>query len=131
MRKFAALSVVTLLFGIIACAQLGLTVPENTSQRLAYAYSMVTAVRQQAVVSLENKRISVADAQQVQRLADLARVSLDQARDMVTKGDQANGLKTLQIAEQILLQLQTYMKTKETQAKGKATWALQPPLQSS
>jgi len=131
MRKYTASVTTFLLLSVMACAQLGLVTPQNHTQRLAYAYTMVTAVRDQAKVSLENKRISVVDAQQVLRLSDLARVSLDQARVMMEKGDQANGLQTLQVAEQILLQLQSYIKSKEARMKGNGAWAQAPRLQLS
>lgn len=67
---------------LAGCAALGLTKANSADQRVAYAYAQVSASRTEAAHLLDAGKISVATAQQVQNSADLARQSLDTARDI-------------------------------------------------
>lgn len=78
-RKLAFLPFLALL---CACAQLGLVTPQSFSERLAAGYTAATTVRSTTTALLEAKRISVADAANLQNGADNARAGLDIARDI-------------------------------------------------
>src|SRR5260221_10415735 len=90
-KAFFLLSVVFL----ISCAQLGLEKPDTTPQRLAYATTAITDIREQTFHLLEAKRIDVSDARKVQNLADVARLGVERATDLYfskTNSDKSGAL---------------------------------------
>jgi hypothetical protein len=103
---------VVVLFIVAACAQLGAPPAENVQQSIAYGYSSVASVRNTAAGMLSAKTINVNDAKMVQNLADQARTALDLAAEASKAGKPADAASALQLATQVLTQLQTYLKSK-------------------
>ena len=96
-----------------ACAQLGIPPAETFNQRIAVAYSTVTAVRDTATTLLKGKRITVQDAENVQQQADNARSGLDIARTMFADGKTIPADDKLQSVSVALRALQTYLASKK------------------
>lgn len=103
---------IAVLFIVAACAQFGAQAPENLQQSIAYGYSSVASVRNTATILLTSKTISVADAKMVQTMADQARTALDLAAEASKAGKPADANSALQLANTVLTQLQTYLKSK-------------------
>jgi hypothetical protein len=75
----------TLLFIVLAlsaCAQLGLKAPETFNQKVAVAYGTTTQIRESATQLILVKKITPADAMNIQSSADMARLGIDTARQM-------------------------------------------------
>lgn len=109
MRKFAFLP---LLFILTACASLGLAPASTFEERLAYAVSQNAAVRNTAAVSLERNELSLEDAQRVLKITDEVRTALDAARLAAGAGDVSTAEGRLQLATSILVNLQTYLRSR-------------------
>jgi hypothetical protein len=109
MKKiFAALLLALALTG---CAQIGLQQAQSFDEKLAYSYAGIASIRSTTAASLMAGSIKLADAEQVQTLADQARTLLDSARALENSdATTANG--KLLLASSILLQLQTYVAAK-------------------
>lgn len=97
---------------LAACAQLGAPAPETLPQRIAVTVSTVTAVRESATSLLVAKRISVADAENVQRQADTVVAGAQVARSLASADPAAADAK-LQQVRAVLLALQSYLLAKE------------------
>lgn len=95
--------------GLVACQQLGVPSPETFNQKLAVAYTSVTAVRTTATQLLAARKISPDDAENVNASADVARAGLDVAR---RTSDPAAANAKLTAAVAALTALQTYLATK-------------------
>lgn len=106
----AALGALSLAVG---CAQFGLAPAKSFDQQVGYAYATVASVRQSAANMLEAGQLKVADAQQVQTLADQARSGLDLARQANASGDTQTAFSRLQLANNVLLQIQQYLQTRQ------------------
>lgn len=109
MRKLA---IIPLLFLITACASLGLAPASSFEERLAYAVSQNAAVRSAAAVSLERQEIALEDAQRVLKITDEVRTALDSARLASGVGDVSTAEGRLQLATAILVELQTYLRSR-------------------
>jgi hypothetical protein len=96
-----------------ACAALGLSTPETLPQRIAVTVSTVTAVRTSAVTLLAAKKLSVADAENIQQQADNVIAGAVIARNLAPVDPAAADAK-LQQTRAVLLALQTYLASKET-----------------
>jgi len=107
-----ALSVVLFVAIISACAQFGVVPAKSFDEQLGYAYTSVASVRESAANALTTGVIKVEDAQQVQTLADQARLGLDSARVAKSTGDTTTAIGRLQLANNILLQLAQYLQTR-------------------
>ena len=103
---------VALILLVISCASLGLVQPKTFNQRLVYAYSSVTSVRQVAKSLLESGAITVKDAGDVQAQADTTRELLDSARSAEGLDDMTTAEGKLAMAQKLLTTLQTYLKSK-------------------
>lgn len=101
-----ALSVLT------ACAALGVESPDTFNQRLAVAAASVTEVRVTATTLLVAGKISVADAQNIQQQADVAREGLNVARGLSATSIPAAATR-LEVATAALRALQTYLIAKQ------------------
>lgn len=113
MKRLYALRYLLLLMFVAACVQLGLEKPDTTPQRIAYAIVAITEAREATLHLLSVKRIDPPDARKVQTLADVARISVDQARDLYyVKSDTTGALKALQSAELILNEVNQILATK-------------------
>lgn len=100
-KSFFLLSVAFL----VSCAQLGLEKPDTTPQRLAYATTTITQVREQTFHLLQNKRLNVEDARKVQNLADVARLGVEKSTDLYfakTNNNKPEAMRFLESAEQAL-----------------------------
>lgn len=91
------------------CQVLGITQSKSFRDEYAYALAQVTAVRKTATDLLTAKQISVADAEYVLKTTDQARVYLDTARAVYEAGDSLKGQSGLELAMNVLLQLQTFL----------------------
>jgi hypothetical protein len=109
-RKLAILF--PLLFLLTACASLGLAPASSFEERLAYAVSQNAAVRNAAAASLERQEIALEDAQRVLKITDEVRTALDAARFAVDAGDPQTAEGRLQLATAILVQIQTYLRSR-------------------
>lgn len=107
--KFTA-AVFTLTFAA-ACAQTGLVAPGTFNENVAYGYSTLATVRVAAASALTSGVIGTTDAEQVQRLADEARLALDAARTVGAGGDLATAQAKLALANGVLTQLQQFLAT--------------------
>lgn len=112
LRKFSVPIFAVAVLLISACAQLGLAPASTFEERLAYAVSQNAAVRQTAAVSLENGEIALDDAQRVLKLTDQVREGLDAARFAAGAGDVSTAEGRLQLATSILVELQSYLRSK-------------------
>lgn len=102
---------VLLLLLVVACASM--ESPKSLSDRIAYGYASVAASRNTAASMLERGRITKEEGKQAQALADQARAGLDVARSMAGKGDTQGAQKNLQLALDVLVGLETYLKSRE------------------
>lgn len=71
-----------LLVVLTACATLGVSAPKTFNEKLAAAYTTVTAARDTTATLLTSGKLSAADAQNVQQQLDTARTGLDLARQL-------------------------------------------------
>lgn len=110
MRKFSI--IVPFLLLLAACASLGLAPASSFEERLAYAVSQNAAVRETAAVSLERNEITLGDAQSVLKITDEVRTALDAARLAAGSGDVSTAEGRLQLATSILVNLQTYLRSR-------------------
>jgi hypothetical protein len=104
------LGLIALILGLASCASI--ESPKSINERLAYAYGSVAASRNTAASMLERGRITKAEGKQAQTLADQARTSLDLARAMLAKGDTQGAQNNLQLALDVLIGLETFLKGK-------------------
>jgi hypothetical protein len=95
----------------VGCATLGLPTPQTFNERLLAAYAGVTTVRDGGDKLLVARKISSADAENVQKQADNVRQGLDLAASMKDPVLAANKLST---TVAILTALQTYQAYLET-----------------
>ena len=109
MRKLA---IIPLLLILTACASIGLAPASSFEERLAYAVSQNAAVRSAAAVSLENRELSLEDAQRVLKITDEVRTALDAARLAAGAGDVSTAEGRLQLATSILVNLQAYLRAR-------------------
>lgn len=98
---------------LVGCASLGMAPAQTFDQKLAYAYGTHTAVVQAATQALNDKTITSTDALQVLKLADESRALLDASRAALAAGDPATANGRLALATQILVQLQSYLRSKQ------------------
>lgn len=114
MRAIHRLYVLPLLLMMLtACATLGLEQPKTFNERLAAAYTTVTAARDSAGTLLSSGKITAADAQQVQNQCDNVRSGLDIARDIHAKDPPAGDAKLTAVLAG-LTALQAYLQTRGT-----------------
>lgn len=97
---------------LTACAALGVESPDTFNQRLAVAAASVTEVRNTATTLLVAGKISVADAQNIQQQADVAREGLNVARGLSATSIPAASTR-LEVATAALRALQTYLIAKQ------------------
>ena len=109
MRTFAAALALSFLS---ACGTLGIPTAQTFNERVASGYSAVTAARKSATTLLIAKKISAADAQNVQSQADNARAALDIARNVYSTDPKAGEDKLL-AAQAVLQALRSYLLAKE------------------
>lgn len=96
---------------ITGCASLGLAPADSFDARLAYAYGTHTAVLQAASAAVNAGTLSKQDGATVLTLATQSRVLLDSAR-AVESTDPTTAAGRLQLATQVLTQIQTYLQSK-------------------
>lgn len=112
MKPLASIKYVVLLalFVFVAgCTPMGLVTPVSPSQKLAYAYGNVSAVRASAAQALTAKSISLTDAQKVLTVTDAARASLDAGRAALGVGDMTSMQSDLAAATTLVTQMQKFL----------------------
>lgn len=104
----------TMLFALTlaACANIGVPAPETFNQNLAVAVALNTEVRNTAAAALSTNKISVADAENVQKQADTARDGLNVARGL-SGTDLTGANNKLAATTAILKALQAYLIAKQ------------------
>lgn len=111
MKKFAKQSSYFLLALIVGCASLGLPTPQSFNEKLLAGYSGITTVRAGGDKLIVAKKISSADAENVQKQADNVRAGLDIASSMQ---DPTLAAAKLNSTIAILTALQAYQAYLET-----------------
>jgi hypothetical protein len=95
---------------LTGCAGLGNEPAQTFNQKLAYAYGTHTAILQAATSSLEAGTISAANASDILKQADNAKLVLDTARQAFDAGDSAGANSKLAVAVTALGALQDYLR---------------------
>lgn len=114
MKTARYLGSITLILGaFLLAACVSMESPKSLNERIAYGYASVAASRNTAASMLERGRITKEEGKHVQNLADQARAGLDVARTMAGKGDTQGAQKNLQLALDVLVGLETYLKGKQ------------------
>jgi len=83
--------------------------PKSFDQSLAYAYSTNTAILNAAANAVTAGTLQVSDAEQVLKMADQAKLMLDTAKGIAVTGDLPRAEAQLQLALNVLTQLQVYV----------------------
>lgn len=99
-----------------ACQSTGGTTG-SPEQQVVTGYATVAGVRETAANLLTSKIITVSDAKMVQGLADQARAALDLAKGATQNGKTTDAQAQLVLATQVLVQLQTYLQSKQPQSQ--------------
>ena len=102
----------TILVSILAVLAVGCATPQTFNERLLAGYATVTETRQTAVTLVDAKKMSSADAVNVQQQADTARAGLDLARSMRASAPQQAEDK-LTATQTIVRALRAYLLSKE------------------
>jgi outer membrane lipoprotein SlyB len=79
-RMYSLFAIAVMAMVLNGCAALGIAAPETFNQQLAVGYGTVTQLRESATMLVQTKKLSPADAMNVQMTADSARIGLDTAR---------------------------------------------------
>ena len=95
---------------LVACAQLGVPTPDTVNQKIAVAVVTVTSIRTTATTLLTAQKISVEDAENIQKQADTAREGLNVAR---TIKDPLSADNKVEAVTTVLRALQAYLLTKQ------------------
>ena len=112
MRRLLNLQLAFLFMLLAACTTLGVPSPETTEERIVVTMNAVIAARNSATALLTAKKISAADAENVQQQADNVRAGALIARSMLATDRTAADAK-LQQVRTALVALQAYLATKE------------------
>lgn len=112
MKLFQTLMLALLALVLAACTTLGTPAPQTISERIAVTVATVTAVRQSATTLLQAKKISVADAENIQQQADNVVAGAQVARSLAPVDPSAADAK-LQQTRAVLTALQAYLTTRE------------------
>lgn len=102
------LVVLVLVVGLAGCATL--VAPKSFDQQAAYVVAGITAARQTAADYLVRGRITVAQAERIQRDADAARQHLDAARAFYAGGQPEDAQSALAFAARLLTQIEAALK---------------------
>lgn len=118
LKKIAGFLLGTLAVAFImaapACSHLGVPQPQNSQEQIVVTLATVAGVRDAAATLLTAKKISVADAQNIQMQADNVRVGVMLAQSMLAE-DPAGADAKLRQTRAALAALQAYLATKEKQ----------------
>lgn len=111
--KFQRLFLLPLLLLTVlsACQSLGLQEPKSLDQRIAYGYGVQAAVNDAAASALTANTIKKSDAEYVLKTSLEARALLDAARTALGGGDTKTAEGRLVLATNILVTLQTYLRS--------------------
>lgn len=112
MRLIQTLAAALLAVLLVACTSLGAPAPQTLNERIAVTVTAVTAVRQSTTTLLTAQKLSVQDAENIQRQADNVVAGAQIARTLAGVDPAAADAK-LQQTRQVLLALQAYLATKE------------------
>lgn len=112
MKMIKPLVLALLAFALVACTSLGAPQPQTLNERIAVTVTAVTAVRQSATTLLTAQKLSVQDAENIQRQADNVVAGAQIARTLAGVDPAAADAK-LQQSRAVLLALQAYLASKE------------------
>lgn len=113
MKKLLRQNGYLLLAFIVGCAALGLPTPQSFNEKLLAGYSGVTTVRAGGDALIVAKKISSADAENIQKQADNVREGLDIAASMKDPALAANKLNTTLAILTTLQAYQAYLETRK------------------
>lgn len=99
------------LFSIAGCGAIGVPSPQTFNERAAASISTVTEVRQVATTLLQANRITVDDADNIQKQADVARNGIELARTLHASNPAA-GENKLNAVVAVLATLRGYLTSK-------------------
>jgi hypothetical protein len=108
----ASVLLAALVVGIFIAAMYGCATPQTFGERLLTGYNVTAEMRSQASTLLNLRRIGSADAENVQRQADIAREGLDIAKGMRSTQPQAAEDK-LASTQAVISALKAYLLAKE------------------
>lgn len=97
---------------LLACAQLGLEQPQTFAERAAYIHSTINGVITATTDSLNAGAIKSSDAEYVRDTAVRTRTILEAAETAYGAGDITTADSRLALAENVLRQLQGYLRIK-------------------
>lgn len=109
-KRLLLLAATALLALTVGCAQLGITQPQTFNEKAYAAALTIDGVQKQAAVLLKAGKISVADAENVLKAADVATQSLAVARTYATSAP-ATANSKLDAAVAGLTALTAYLST--------------------
>lgn len=101
-----------LLMVVLVAGCAAFTPAKTFDEKLAYAYGTHTAVLQAATSGLQTGELTVADAEQVLKLADQTRALLDAAKLAAGTGDVSTAEGQLALAVNVLTELQNYLRSR-------------------
>lgn len=116
MRQYKLFLVLLLLVG---CSSMGLVEPQSFDERLAYAYATNTAIREASTSALNAHTITSDDMIYVMGVNNQLRLALDAAKDAASGGDVQTAEGRLLMVTKALTALQTYMRSKGVDVKGR------------
>lgn len=96
------------------CAALSLQQPKTFRDDYAYALGQTTALRTAARQALEARQISIREAEYVLQTTDQARAYLDTAKQVYEAGDALKGQSGVELATNVLTQLQSFLNARST-----------------
>lgn len=110
--EWLRLAFVSLMLSMIAgCQVLGLTAPQNFSERVAAGYTTCATIRDTALILGRGGKLTLGDAENIQRQTDHLRTAIDLARAMYPLSEQ-NAEQKLSATLAALVALDTYLKEK-------------------
>lgn len=110
LQRIAAAAILAIM--VTGCAQLGLSAPQSLPEKVAVTVNAVAGVRDATNTLLIAKKISVADAENVQKQADAVREAAQVAL-LIGSTNPAAGETKLTQARAALTALQAYLASKQ------------------
>lgn len=104
MRQLAYFYIVIFLLAATACASL--QGPRNLSDQLAYSYAALSTARGTAASLLDRGRITITQAESVQKQANEIRANLDLAKVLANSGNTDDAAAKLQFAQSLLTEIE-------------------------
>lgn len=113
LQKLAGIALAAILIAAVLNMLPGcvsLEAPKSMNERLAYAFASLAAARNTAASMVERGRITPAQGQEAQTIANHARTLLDGSRTALASGDMQTAEGQLKLALDLLTALETRLK---------------------